>query len=320
MYVTKSKKTQIKKILVERYKKIPIYLKEDMFHVSIPGGMSFGCEMIKDAREHVDDHFQEAEQIAEKERKAKEAEAKNRKLMKTACQFKAHAFKEFFYKLSRYTSEARLKYKTGQLTSLEMDPANVAMIECKLKSIKRHKQNFEIVINSCKINTFLRDLHFTSKDKIEMFFSYSESGNKRISLKSKYGIYSTDIIEIDDNEKGHKKPELKDGLKAKFRMDTETFYELIDTAGKIGESVSFELESGKLTISAKDNDNNHEWKYTMPRKIKGHDCKSRFSTEYLKQEFICGKTVTLQLGTDFPLKLTDTNSDIMILAPRVESD
>jgi len=156
------------------------------------------------------------------------------------------------------------------------------------------------------------------------------SDNKlNITLKSDTKRqFSMPIIDIEESEQ--KVPDLN--FKTSIQTTSSLFTSAIEDVDIVADSVLFELDKDKLTLSAKGDMStaNIEIKGSDDTKItvdEARKFKAKYSIEYLKKMITGSKIsdmVTVKFDTDYPLKLEYKAIDKVvlsfILAPRVEND
>lgn len=236
-------------------------------------------------------------------------------------------FKDSISIISDLVNEASFKVGPNSMEMIAMDPANVAMVIFKLLSScfteYDVKEEVNLAINLSNLKQILRR---TSPEDV-LVMELAKDNRLQIQLKGKSTrTFSIPIIELEEKEQ--KVPELSFG--SIVNIPCNTFNEAIEDADIVAESVSFESEPKKFTITAegdlskakieiKEDDN---VKISAEEKVK-----SKYSLEYLKKMIGGCKladTVTVQFNKDYPLKLDYKTVDKVllsfVLAPRVEND
>ena len=218
--------------------------------------------------------------------------------------------------------------KTG-MELVAMDPANVAMVIFKLFSSAfveyDVKESIKIGINLNNLKQVFRRVKASDMLTLEI-----TSDNKlNITLKSDTKRqFSMPIIDIEESEQ--KVPDLN--FKTSIQTTSSLFTSAIEDVDIVADSVLFELDKDKLTLSAKGDMStaNIEIKGSDDTKItvdEARKFKAKYSIEYLKKMITGSKIsdmVTVKFDTDYPLKLEYKAIDKVvlsfILAPRVEND
>ena len=154
------------------------------------------------------------------------------------------------------------------------------------------------------------------------------SENKlKITLKSSSTrTFNLPIIDIEEKEQ--KVPDLK--FPISVQIASSVLNEAVQDADTVAESVSFSAEPGEFRLTAEGDLNSAaiEIKEDETTKIEAaQPAKSKYSVEYLKKMIEGSKiadSVTVQFNKDYPLKMTYTTIDKVmlsfILAPRVDTD
>jgi len=236
--------------------------------------------------------------------------------------------KESISIISDLVNEARFKVNKDAIELIAMDPANVAMVIFKLLSSAFTeydiKEDAEIAINLGNLKQILR--RAGPNDMLTL-----ELGENKLKIQIKGNVtrtFNLPIIEFEEKEQ--KVPELK--FPVKITMASSMLNSAVEDADIVAESVSFEAEEKKLTISAEgdlsqakieiDADDNTNIEVQGSEKIK-----AKYSIEYLKKMIAGSKlsaNVIIQFNKDYPLKVEYKVVDKVllsfILAPRVEND
>ena len=230
--------------------------------------------------------------------------------------------------ISDLVNEARFKITPDAIELVAMDPANVAMVIFKLLSSSFTeydvKEEQEISINLSNLKQILRRAGANDMLTLEM-----EDNKLKIQLKGdSTRTFNLPLIEIEEKEQ--KVPELK--FPVTIRTAASVLNNAIDDAAVVAESVTFEAEPKKFTVSAQGDLSQAriEIKESDNTKIKvdgSGKIKSKYSIEYLKKMMAGSKLaeeVSIQFNKDYPLKLEYKTVDKVmlsfVLAPRVENE
>ena len=223
--------------------------------------------------------------------------------------------------------EATLKVTNEGLRILDMDPANVAMVNLNIP--KDSFVQFELdegkeeEIISVSLSNLRPILKRAGKDDI---VSISLVGDARLKLSFDHRKFEVPLIDIEDN-KEQKEPEIKPIYSVTTK--TKDFMQILSDASIIGESLSFfkAKDAEQLTVKT-EGDKLTKFESSVPTETVELDTKdkilSKFALEYLNKmvKSSYGTTVKIELGNDYPLRLNFHNDSFnvrYILAPRVES-
>jgi len=224
--------------------------------------------------------------------------------------------------------EATLRATNEGLRILDMDPANVAMVNLNIP--KDSFVNFELdegkeeEIISVSLSNLRPILKRAGKDDI---VSISLVGDSRMKLSFNNRKFEVPLIEIEDGKK-QKEPELKPIYSVTTK--TKDFMQILSDASIIGESLSFfkANDAEQLTVKT-EGDKLTKFESSVPIETLDWDntkdkILSKFALEYLNKmvKSSYGTTVKIELGNDYPLRLNFHNDSFnvrYILAPRVES-
>lgn len=240
------------------------------------------------------------------------------------------ALKKCMAQVGELISEATLKLSEEKMSLISMDPANVCMVlfEMPAKSCAQ----WEVPKGGAELPILLSDLNKVLKRVGSSDITILEMNKNLFTVTIKRGnaspVYNIPLIEIEDKQQ--KIPSLT--FNESVTMDTKYMMESFkDFAVVEADGVTFEVKGGRYNISSsadmkgvkiefkQDGD-----KIVIP--AGGTGANSRFSVEYLSKIFkSTGKKIKLELGNDYPLKVsfleTDDKYNIQyILAPRVDND
>lgn len=230
--------------------------------------------------------------------------------------------------ISELVNEGTFKINKDAIELVAMDPANVAMVVFKLLSScfseYQVEKETELAINLGNLKQILRRVKPNDVLSLEL-----DDNRLKLTLKSDtIRTFSLPIINIEEKEQ--KVPELT--FPVTVKTTTEILNDIIEDVGIVAESVTFNAEPSKLTVSAEGDLSkaNIEIKPDDHTRI---DCqgeeaiKAKYSVEYLKKMVAGGKlsdNVTISFNKDYPLKIEFKEIDKVmldfILAPRVENE
>ena len=223
--------------------------------------------------------------------------------------------------------EATLRATNEGLRILDMDPANVAMVNLNIP--KDSFVNFELDEGkeeetiSVSLSNLRPILKRAGKDDI---VSISVIEGARLKLSFNNRKFEVPLIEIEEDKK-QKEPEIKPTYT--ITTKTKELMTLLSDASIAGESISFlkEKDADQLMVKAA-GDKLTKFESSVPTETVDLDTKekilSKFALEYLDKmvKTAYGTTVKIELGNDYPLRLNFHNDSFnvrYILAPRVES-
>jgi len=229
--------------------------------------------------------------------------------------------------ISDLVNEASFKIGPNSVELVAMDPANVAMVVFKLLSScfteYNVKEEMNLAINLSNLKQILRR---AGSDDV-LIMELAKDNRLQVQLKGRSTrTFSIPIIELEEKEQ--KVPELN--FNATAKIPCHIFNEAIEDADIVAESVSFESEEKKFTITAEGDLSKAKIEIKEDDNVKiaaENKVKSKYSLEYLKKMIGGCKLaddVTVQFSKDYPLKLDYKTVDKVllsfILAPRVEND
>lgn len=222
--------------------------------------------------------------------------------------------------ISKLVNEVVFKFNQDGLSIVAMDPANVAMVICNLKSagFAEYKSDADATygIDFSKLIPCLRRV----KGAITLEFG----DMVEISATGKvFKKFSVPIVDIE--EKTQKIPELE--FKATVKMESEMLADAIEDAALVGDACVFACMKGKFGIAAESELNKVKID-TVPSEVvvaETETITAKYAIEYLNKLAAgqkIAKTVTVRFGQNYPLKLefkAEYGDISFILAPRVES-
>ncbi len=234
--------------------------------------------------------------------------------------------KESISIISELVNEGRIRVGKDAIELVAMDPANVAMVVFKMFSsgFTEYKvdQPVDIAINLSNFKQILRRANPTDMLTLELADSKLKVQLKSSSTRT----FSLPIIDIEEKEQ--KVPELS--FPVSVQLPSSVLNEAIGDADIVAESVSFSAERDLFSLHASGDLNSAsiELKQDDSTKISATEkATAKYSVEYLKKMIEGSKvadSVTVQFNKDYPLKLTYSTVDRVmlsfILAPRVDTD
>ena len=237
--------------------------------------------------------------------------------------------KESVMIISDLVNEARFRVNKEAIELVAMDPANVAMVIFKLLSSSFTeydvKKDVEIAINLSNLKQIMR----RAKPDDMLTLELDPDNKLKIILKgNNLRTFNLPIIELDEKEQ--KMPDLK--FPVEIKLPSEVLNEAIEDVDVVAESVTFQVEPKKFSISAEGDlsQANIEMKESDNIKIKiegDEKIKAKYSIEYLKKMITGSKIAdeaSIYFNKDYPLKLEYKTVDKVmlsfILAPRVENE
>jgi proliferating cell nuclear antigen len=235
-------------------------------------------------------------------------------------------FKNMISLINELVNEVTLEFNEKGLTSLSIDPANVAMN--KLFFDKKNFSEYDVkenIIVTINLNKFKEIIKRAGNDDLIILKLSNESF--KVQLKNK-SVRTFSIPLIVDYEKSKEMPELKFDCVAMIK--TQLLKEAVDDVVIVGESMTFNVNKTLFSVISSNDLSN------VLIEVNSEDCvinlsggvecvKSKFSVEYLKKMFsvkLCD-SLKLFLGNEYPLKVEFSNdlfNMVFVLAPRVEND
>jgi len=219
-------------------------------------------------------------------------------------------------------NEAAFKADEHGLSLIAMDAANVAMVIFKMGPSEFMEWNvpepttFVVKVADLKnvVSRAPKAQLTISLESNQLFVLLNDKGKHK---EFKIGLLSED-------EKPKTEPALQ--FKAVVNMDNAELKDAIADATLIGESCQFNVIGGKMLIKASGDGSARASESDVVATVTGVDCKSKYSIEYLDKMLSTkiSKNIRVQLGTDYPIKLSFTNATgtagiSFILAPRIEN-
>ena len=228
--------------------------------------------------------------------------------------------------ISDLVNEAKFRVGKNAVEMIAMDPANVAMVVFRLLSSAfveyQVKEESTIAINLNNFKQVLRRIKANDNLTLEVM-----ENKLKITLAGD-NVRTFFLPLLDLEEKEQKVPDLK--FKTTITCPSSMLNDAIEDVEIIAESVSFQAEEKKFTVSAAGDSSKAmvEIKSEENVVIKTEEkVKAKYSIEYLKKMIQASKissTVSLSFNKDYPLRLEYKEIDklqmMFILAPRIEND
>lgn len=224
-------------------------------------------------------------------------------------------------------TEASIKVGPHGVEIISMDPANVCMIILRLsaKEFMELRVDGELETLDVKLSELKQVLGRLEKgasatienvDNRLKITSLSKNGKKK--------EFSIPLIEVE--KKNQSTPNL-DKFKAEILVDNTELKDAIADVEIVSESFEVKVEDSKFVISATGELSKARTE-VVAMIVAANDTKARskYSIEYFNKftNTKMGKSVKVQLGTDYPISLTyanDKGSSLQfILAPRIENN
>ena len=224
--------------------------------------------------------------------------------------------------------EARLKIGESAWKVRAVDPANVALVDLELRRDAFDEYNAEgeaegegekvIGVSFDKLRDVLR---FATGD-----ISLDVGGDKIVLQSSAYA-YTLSLLDPSSLRAEPKIPELE--FSTRIVIDADDFKKVLKAAEKISDKITIGVQNESFFVEAEGD--METMRYSLHKDELGHlsggDCRSLFSLEYLAAmaKGISSETLTLFIGTDYPLKMEFEIADgsgrvIYLLAPRIEAE
>lgn len=226
--------------------------------------------------------------------------------------------------LKELTTEVRFNINNQGLKVLEIDPANVGMVEIEIKKYGFTELTENAEIKSYGLNIY--DLFKILKDQKKEFVRVSSEEDKLIFSFSNGFKSELPLINIDSEQK--KMPSLDQNTT--IEINSKKFKEIVKNCSNVGDALIIE----KTEIDTKENNVSFSSKGLSTTeinfnsddvKMSGENTKSRYSLEYLEKfvkEPISDK-VTLKMSNDYPITAEYVKGSLrvtFILAPRITND
>ena len=297
-----------KSVLIKKHKGYEIRYKEEKFYIAKKGRranpVNYGGE--SEALKWIVKKVLELEQEKKEEGKLKKLKDENKALERTKMVVDAKSFYKMVTGLDHLVTECLITFRDKKVCVTAMDPANVALVHRQI--FFKGRPGPIVGINISQIKSLLtREL---AKNDLTISFRLTSSGTKKMVIGGGFGEFDVPCTDI---EKEEKVPNLKFGAKAK--VNKENYYEVVDLAGKVAESIKFKVFNKELFVEAEGDTLGYN---KLVGKATGKNSKAKFSIEYLKKRFFnLPGSLTLELGKDYPLRVSDEFGNWLVLAPRV---
>jgi len=228
--------------------------------------------------------------------------------------------------------EARLKIGESAWKVRAVDPANVALVDLELrkdafsefnlgpeKEGEKEGEEFVVGVPFDKLREVLR----WCKDEVAL--SIEED---KMTVVSDAYTFTLNLLSADAVRKEPKIPSLN--FSTKVVMDAVEFNKVLRAAEKISDMIAIGVQNNAFFVEAEGD--METMRYSLHKEelmhLSGSDCRSLFSLEYLTamSKVAAGaSTLTLHLGTDYPLKMEfeiayGSGKVIYLLAPRIEAE
>lgn len=227
--------------------------------------------------------------------------------------------------ISQIIGEGVFKLTKDGISLVATDRAMVAVVDFELKKSAFDEyvcdEETSIGVNIENLLQILRRAKSTDKITLEL------ADNKlKIEMKGEgTRKFSMPLLDISAGEI----PEVNQlEFPTKMKIKTSVIEEGINDADIISDSIVFETDGKIFTMKTEGDSSSVESIVEKDNgliEISGSESRSRYALEYLKKMVKAGKIseiATLNLGKDFPLKITFTKPDKVsmsfVLAPRVE--
>jgi len=226
--------------------------------------------------------------------------------------------------------EARLKIGEEAWKVRAVDPANVALVDLELRREAFSEFNLGPEEESEKDEKVigipfdkLREVLRWCKDDIAL--SMEED---KMTVQSSAITFTLSLLSADAVRKEPKMPSLEFSTKAV--LDPAEFNKVLKAAEKISDTVAIGVQNENFFVSAEGD--METMRFSLHEKelieLSGGDCRSLFSLEYLSamsKVAANASTLSLHLGTDYPLKMEFEIADgggkvTYLLAPRIEAE
>lgn len=232
--------------------------------------------------------------------------------------------------ISELVNEIRFKVDKDKIEVIAMDPANVAMVVFRILSSAFVEYEVKIKQEIAVSLDHLKNVLRRAKPSDTLVMELDEEKNKlRISLKGDSSrTFNLSLIDIEAREQ--KIPDLK--FLARVDLNTMVFDEAIEDMDVVSESVMFNLEAKKFTITAEGTTSEGRVEITNDEEtnilLDGIEpVMAKYSVEYLKKIIKGSKLtdkMTIYFSKDYPLRIDYVIKDKMslstILAPRQRSE
>lgn len=232
--------------------------------------------------------------------------------------------------ISELVNEIRFKVDKDKIEVIAMDPANVAMVVFRILSSAFVEYEVKIKQEIAVSLDHLKNILRRAKPSDTLVMELDEEKNKlRISLKGdSFRTFNLSLIDIEAREQ--KIPDLK--FLARVDLNTMVFDEAIEDMDVVSESVMFNLDPKKFTITAEGTTSEGRVEISNDEEtnilLDGIEpVMAKYSVEYLKKIIKGSKLtdkMTIYFSKDYPLRIDYVIQDKMslstILAPRQRTE
>lgn len=253
------------------------------------------------------DRYEKEREKTEKQR-AHEETIKNLKDFMFKCDVKDLRY--LVYCMTEYCNEATIEYEKGKFRCFVFDPANVCFINIKMP-VRAHKDvgYFRFAWNTNMVRSILRGL--SRNGEIGLVFDVE---NNDCELSDGFGEFHVPIIEIEYMQ--IKTPDLEHTNR--IRMKGSELRKYMKYCMKVHDTVRFTVKDDEmLYLEALDTESKMGW-CSKPIKQEGKPTKVRYSADYISKLKFKGELL-VEYKKDYPLRITDENGNVFVLAPRVET-
>jgi len=239
----------------------------------------------------------------------------------------ASLLKECVDAITAVVDESRLKISDDGWRVRAVDAANVALIDFELRreafdeyeNQTDEEQEMEIGVDFSKLSDILRVGWRKGDITLEL--------NDKLHVKMNALSYTLSLISIETLRKEPKLPSLE--FPTRVVLDAEDFRKVIKVAEKMGDHIVMGVSGDVFFMEAESEMDSMRFELRREEllSLSGDNARSIFSLDYIAamSRAMNVETVTLYLGTDYPLRiefeLADGAVHIMyLLAPRIESE
>ena len=204
-------------------------------------------------------------------------------------------------------TEGMFKFDNEGLKMTAMDAANVAMVIFFVPA-----KDFDLYNISEEVNLGLNvDIFYKSLTAFKESVTISMDDDGRLKTHDAKYSFTVPLIELDNQQRNMPALEFNATITPDSKL-ADFISNLID----ISEGINFEVRNKKFILSAQGDLRKGE---AVVCDVNAPDTSSKFSSEYLTKFFAFGKPNKIELGNEYPLRVTFDNV-IAILAPRVQND
>lgn len=226
-------------------------------------------------------------------------------------------------------NEVQFKAEPEQLSVIDMDPANVAMVIFRLPKASCIEYDVEKEEKfGLNLANFTAILKRAAKD--DFIVLETKEGKMNIKISGNFNReFKMPLLEIDKEEdKEQKEPELKTTVK--MDANTKIITDSIKDVELVSESAAFEVSAGHLALTGEGDLSSVRVDMDASDALKiegeiGDKIRSKYAIEYLMKMLkpSVSKEIKVELAKDYPLRITYKNDGFFlryILAPRVENE